>query len=102
MEASSPAVTGLARAIGVITASGRDLELTRPAQPPRPVGLLQLRLPAAGDDGVFKAVCAQAGAIVADDLESKSFMKAWPGWRAGTVGGLAGRPTNNVVGFDRR
>jgi acyl-CoA synthetase (NDP forming) len=70
-----------ARAIREITASGRTVLVYKAGRSPEGRSATSSHTASvAGDYGVFKAVCAQAGAIVAEDLfEFESFMKglAW-------------------------
>jgi acyl-CoA synthetase (NDP forming) len=75
-----------ARAIGEITASGRAVLVYKAGRSPEGRSATSSHTASvAGDYGVFKAVCEQAGAIVAGDLfEFESFMKglAWLEGRA--------------------
>ena len=70
-----------ARAVGEITASGRAVLVYKAGRSPEGRSATSSHTASvAGDYGVFKAVCEQAGVIVADDLfEFESFMKglAW-------------------------
>ena len=70
-----------ARAIREITASGRTVLVYKAGRSPEGRSATSSHTASvAGDYGVFKAVCEQAGAIVAEDLfEFESFMKglAW-------------------------
>jgi acyl-CoA synthetase (NDP forming) len=70
-----------ARAVGEITASGRAVLVYKAGRSPEGRSATASHTASvAGDYGVFKAVCEQAGAIVADDLFTfESFMKglAW-------------------------
>jgi len=70
-----------ARAIGEITALGRRVLVYKAGRSPEGRSATSSHTASvAGDYGVFKAVCEQAGAIVADNLfEFESFMKglAW-------------------------
>jgi len=75
-----------ARAIREITASGRTVLVYKAGRSPEGRSATSSHTASvAGDYGVFKAVCGQAGAIVAEDLfEFESFMKglAWLEGRA--------------------
>jgi acyl-CoA synthetase (NDP forming) len=66
-----------ARAVSEITASGRQVLVYKAGRSPEGrTATSSHTASVAGEYGVFKAVCAQAGAIVADDLfEFESFMK---------------------------
>ena len=66
-----------ARAVREITASGRQVLVYKAGRSPEGrTATSSHTASVAGEYGVFKAVCAQAGAIVADDLfEFESFMK---------------------------
>jgi len=70
-----------ARAVREITASGRSVLVYKAGRSPEGRSATSSHTASlAGDYGVFKAVCAQSGAIVAEDLfEFESFMKglAW-------------------------
>jgi acyl-CoA synthetase (NDP forming) len=70
-----------ARAVGEITASGRAVLVYKAGRSPEGRSATASHTASvAGDYGVFKALCEQAGAIVADDLFAfESFMKglAW-------------------------
>jgi len=75
-----------ARAVREITASGRAVLVYKAGRSPEGRSATSSHTASvAGDYGVFKALCAQAGAIVAEDLfEFESFMKglAWLEGRA--------------------
>ncbi len=78
-----------ARAIRAITASGRNVLVYKAGRSPEGRSATSSHTASvAGDYGVFKSVCAQAGAIVADDLfEFESFMKGLAWLEGRTVGG---------------
>jgi acyl-CoA synthetase (NDP forming) len=78
-----------ARAIGGITATGRQVLVYKAGRSPEGRSATSSHTASvAGDYSVFKAVCGQAGAIVADDLfEFESFMKGLALLEGRTVGG---------------
>ena len=90
MEGFKPG-DGLAFALAIraITASGRNVLVYKAGRSPEGRSATSSHTASvAGDYGVFKSVCTQAGAIVADDLFEFEELheKAWPGWMAGRSG----------------